>query len=292
MIIFYEIKLHIFIDNLLKQAGVLSPPTTWLGGSGDVLNTVPKLTVKDNAGKIITAGMAIGTATNIDHFGEIFGALLLLNGGDLKKLNQQESIDALKLYRRFAEDGYWSDTMSNSIASFIQGRTAMIFGPTWHVINIKAQNPELKVKVAPVPKGVEDTEITLSNYWVEGVNKYSKNQLEAWKFLKYLSEKDSLTKIYEAQTKTRLFGSAPSRLDMYDTVVTNEYLSPMLKAAKAGHMKTLPVVDRTYDNGLNDEILQYLENAINQTVNGVDYPEALKTAQEGITSVFAKYEIQ
>jgi multiple sugar transport system substrate-binding protein len=282
----------IYNEALLKQAGVLAPPAVWVGDENDVLNTAGKLTVRDASGALVTSGIAIGTATNIDHFGEIFGILLLLNGGDLKKLDAPEAAEALELYRKFAEENYWNDTMSNSIASFIEGRTAMIFGPSWQVINIKAQNPNLTVKVASMPKGLEGSQISISNYWVEGVNKYSKHQIEAWNFLAYLSEKESMSKMYEEQTKTRPFGSAYSRKDLGDTLKANEYLSPIIQMAAEDHLRSLPVVDRTYDNGLNDDVLKYLENAINETANGVDYSSALKTAQAGVSQVLKKYGIE
>ena len=51
-------------------------------------------------------------------------------------------------------------------------------------------------------------------------------------------------------------------------------------------------MSRTYDNGLNDEIVKYIENAINSTIQGVSYSEALKTAMSGVSQVFQKYGIE
>jgi multiple sugar transport system substrate-binding protein len=283
--------LLIYNDSLLKQAGLVNPPNVWVG-ENDVENAISKLTVRGSDNKIITSGMAIGTANNIDHFGEIFATLLILNGGDLKKLDQPEASDALELYRKFAEQNYWNEQMSNSIASFIAGKTAMVFGPSWQVINIKSQNPEMKVKVAAPPKGLNGSQFSISNYWVEGVNKFSKNQEESWKFLKYLSEKETMTKIYEQQAKVRPFGSAYSRRDLADNLKDNEYLSPLITLASNDKIVTIPVVDRTQDKGLNDSILQYIKNAINETANGVSYSEALRTAKAGIDTVLQQYKIQ
>lgn len=283
--------LLIYNESLLKQAGLVNPPNVWVG-ENDVENAISKLTVRGSDDKIITAGMAIGTANNIDHFGEIFATLLILNGGDLKKLDQPEAADALELYRKFAEQNYWNEQMSNSIASFIEGKTAMVFGPSWQVINIKSQNPEMQVKVAAPPKGLNGSQFSISNYWVEGVNKFSKNQEESWKFLKYLSEKETMTKLYEQQAKVRPFGSAYSRRDLADNLKDNEYLSPLITLAANDKIVTIPVIDRTQDKGLNDSILQYIKNAINETANGVSYSEALRTAKAGIDTVLEQYKIQ
>ena len=282
----------IYNEDVLRQAGIQEPPQVWVGGQNDVLNVVSALTVRDTTGAIVTSGMAIGTANNVDHFSEIFGVLLLLNGGDLKKLKETEAVEAMQLYRKFGEENYWNEKQSNSISAFIQGRVAMIFGPSWQIINIKAQNPDMNVKVAQIPRGLDDKNISVGNYWVEGVNKFSKNQIEAWKFLKYLSQKDTMTKMYENQTKTRAFGVAYSRLDLFETQKDNQYLAPILDMAQNDLLVSLPLVDRTYDKGLNDEIIQYLENAINETIKGVDYATALGKAQEGVNQVLKRYGIQ
>jgi multiple sugar transport system substrate-binding protein len=284
----------IYNDSMLKGAGIAVPPSEWIdsgdGAGNDMLNAVSKLKVQDTSGNLVTTGFAAGTTSNVEHFGEIYGLLLLLNGGDLKKLNAPEAIEALQIYRKFAEENYWNDSMPNSIAAFIQGKVAMIIAPSWEVLTIKASNPDLSVKVAPVPKGFNGESISLATYWVEGVSKGSKNQIEAWKFLKFLAEKENLTKRYELQTKVRLFGEAYPRVDMADTLASHEFLGPVIQQGNS--YKTLPVVSRTFDNGLNDEILQYLRNAINSTAQGTDYSAALSTAKQGIDQVFEKYQIQ
>ncbi|MEK7109912.1 MAG: hypothetical protein AAB876_01705, partial [Patescibacteria group bacterium] len=60
---------------------------------------------------------------------------------------------------------------------------------------------------------------------------------------------------------------------------------------QANNFVSLPIISRTMDNGLNDEIIKYIENAINSTILGVSYKEALGTAKAGINQVFTKYNI-
>ncbi len=279
----------IYNDALLKQAGIETPPTCWVCDSNDMFTAASDLTVRDNDGNILTSGVALGTVSNIEHYGEAFGILLLLNGGDLKKLNQPEAAEALGIYRKFAEDNYWSDAMPNSISAFIEGKVAMIIAPSWHVINIKARNPEIQVKVAPVPRGLTNTSISVANYWVEGVNRYSKNQVEAWKLLAFMVEKENLTTIFKTQADKRAFGMPYSRRDMADLLKDNEYIYPVVQTAQVDGFVSLPLVDNTYDNGLNDDILQYLQDAINSTEDGVSYESALSTAHRGITQIFDRY---
>lgn len=277
----------VYNKNLFSKAGIAAAPTTW----DDITDMVPKLTVKDRQGQLITSGIALGTSSNIEDFSDIFGLLLVQNGGSITKLNSEEAAGALEIYRKFAEDpqGYWSDAMPNSTTAFIQEKVAMIIVPSWEILTIKAANPDLTIKVLPVPAVPGGSSSSIANYWVEGVSRFSKNQIEAWKFLRFLTEKENLTKLYEMETKFRPFGEPYSRVDLASLLIQNDYIGAVIKQANS--YVSLPLISRTYDNGLNDEIIKYLENAINSTAQGVSYSEALKTASQGLNQVFTKYSI-
>lgn len=278
----------VYNNDLFKKAGLEVPPKTW----EEVSDYAVKLTTKDQSGQIITSGIALGTASNLEHFSDIFGMMLVQNGGDLKNLTSQEAVGALEAFRKFAEppNNLWDESMPNSIAAFIQEKVAMIIVPSWEILIIKQSNPEIDLKVTTLPVVPGNQPISLANYWVEGVSKYSKNQLEGWRFLRFLIEKENLTKFYQETTKTRLFGEPYSRVDLASLLVQNQYIGPVIQQAK--NMKSLPLISRTYDNGINDEIIKYLENAINSTINGVSYQEALDTAQKGVEQIFKKYGME
>lgn len=277
----------VYNQSLFKKAGISTVPATW----DDITEIVPKLTVKNQSGQLITSGIALGTASNVDHFSDILGLLLLQNGGLINKLDQEEAAGALEIYRKFSEppQGYWTEEMPNSTTAFIQEKVAMIIVPSWEILSIKSANPDIDMKVVPVPVVPGTTLISIASYWVEGVSKFSNNQLEAWKFLKFLTEKENMTKLYEIESKLRPFGEPYSRVDLAPLLAQNPYLSAVIK--QANDFSSLPLVSRTFDNGLNDEIIKYLENAVNSTIQGVSYKEALKTAKEGIDQVFTKYNI-
>ena len=157
-------------EEILKAAG-FSPPTTWEEFQHQAL----ALTVKDEKGRIITAGAALGTASNVEHFSDILGLIMLQNGVDLKNPNSSQGVEALTFYRMFAEPPHntWDETLDNSILAFAQGQVAMIFAPSWQVFVIKAINPDLPFKVAPVPQ-LPGVNITWASYWVEGVSSRSR----------------------------------------------------------------------------------------------------------------------
>ena len=277
----------IYNESLFKKPGVSIVPSTW----DEITDIVPRLTVKDTQGNLITSGIAMGTTANIEHFSDIFGLLLVQNGGSLDKLDQAEAAGALEIYRKFSEapQGYWTDEMPNSINAFIQEKVAMTIVPSWQALTIKAANPEITIKIVPVPVVPGASMVSIASYWVEGVSRFSKNQIEAWKFLRYLTEKENMTKLYEIQSRLRPYGEPYSRVDLASLLAQNQYLGAVIK--QADNFVSLPLISRTYDNGLNDEIIKYLENAINSTAQGVSYSEALKTAKQGVTQVFTKYNI-
>jgi multiple sugar transport system substrate-binding protein len=74
---------------------------------------------------------------------------------------------------------------------------------------------------------------------------------------------------------------------MINLLAQDEYLGAIVK--QADNFLSLPLVSRTFDNGLNDEIIKYLENAINSTIQGVSYEEAFNTAKKGVDQVINKY---
>lgn len=277
-------------EDLLKKAGISSIPTNW----DEMVAAASQITVKGKDNTLITAGFAAGTATNVSHFSDIFGLMLLLNGGDLTKLDQTEASGALEAYRRFAEEpnNVWSESMPNSVNAFAQGKVAMIFVPSWEIHAIKNTAPDLKIVVVPIPNPPGGKQFSISTYWVEGVSKKSTHQVEAWKFLRYLSSKEGQTKMFEIQSNIRMFGTPYSRVDLADLLVQDPYLGPVIKQAAEDRFVSLPLIINTFDDGLNDEVVRYLENAINGASQGVSYGEAMKKAKEGVDQVFLQYKIK
>lgn len=55
--------------------------------------------------------------------------------------------------------------------------------------------------------------------------------------------------------------------------------------------RSVPMITRTYDSGLNDSISGYVQNAINETIKGVSYEQALNTAETGVNQVLTNFKI-
>lgn len=278
--------LGLYINKDLFSAAGLSAPSTWQ----DLRSSARLLTVKDENGKIQTAGVAAGTFGNINHAPDIMSLLFAQNGVNLSniKATDQRVVDALKFYASFAQgdDSVWDSTLDPSLSAFSKGSVAMAFGYSWDYFNIKAANPNLPFEIVPVPQLSTDQEFNIASYWAEGVSSKSKNQKEALLFLKYMTSKNSQEILYTEESKTRVFGEAYSYKDLASKLKDTE-LNVFLNQANTAVSSYF--VDSTYDNGINDQLNKYLENAINSVLDTTSPESASATLEEGFSQVMAQY---
>ena len=184
-------------------------------------------------------------------------------------------------------DLVWDETLPPSTYAFATGRVAMYFAPSWRAFNIKEINPNLQFKIVPVPQ-LPGSKISWASYWVEGVNKKSDYEKEAWKFLKFLSTKETMQKFYSEASKTRLFGEIPSRVDLADLYQSNPYVAPFLE--QASYAQSWYLASRTWDNGINEKMIKYYEDAVNDVLGGKEAKEVLQTCAQGISQVLSQYQ--
>ncbi len=301
--------LALFYNEDLFQGAGKTPPRTW----GELKKTACELTVKDKEGKIRTAGVALGTTKNVDHWSDILGLMLLQNGANPANpafcsqesgagLEEGEAClgrDALAFFALFAspqacEDegldigAVWNDLLPASTYAFATGAVAMYLGPSWEVFEIKKLNPDLKFKIVPVPQ-LEGKNIAWASFWVEGVSKNSQYQAEAWEFLEYLSSKEVMQKLYQTESAMRLFGEPYSRTDLAASLKGQPLVGAFVE--QAPYAQSWYLASRTGDNGLNDQIIKYYEDAVNAVNEGKDPLAALTTASQGISQVLRQYGV-
>ncbi|MBI2036308.1 extracellular solute-binding protein [Candidatus Microgenomates bacterium] len=283
--------LALFInDDDFKAAG-LSPPATW-----DELRTAARqLTVRDSSGRIVKSGVALGTFDNIDASSDILALMMIQNGVDFRKVDKSISRDGRNLgedtlayYVSFAqgENRIWDDTLDVSTPAFAKEKLSMYFGYSWRVFEIQALNPNLRFSIHPAPQLSGESK-TFASYWVEGVSKNSSHPKEAFLFLKFLSKPETLQKLFSEGSKLRLFGEPYSRLDLADNLKSNQYAAPFL--AKAKDAASWYLASNTYDNGLNDQMRKYFQDAVNGVLRGISPGTALETAAKGIEVVATQY---
>lgn len=276
--------LGLFVNEQIFRDAALTYPKTW----EELRTTALRLTVKDQYGRIRTAGVAMGKTSNVEHWSDILGLMLLQNGVDLAKPTSNLAEDALVYFSLFGRppENTWDDTLDNSILAFAKGQVAMIFAPSWEAFEIQKINPDLAFKILPTPQLPGET-ISWASYWVEGVWQKSKYKEQAFEFLKYLASKEAMTKLYSEEAKIRLFGEPYSRIDLGQSIANDSYAGAFISQAPSA--RSFYLASRTFDNGINDKIIKYFEDAINSLDKGVSPTAALETAAKGVQQVLATY---
>lgn len=281
--------LAMYVNKDLFNSVGIDPPKTW----DDFIKDARILTVKDEEGKIKTAGAALGTYANVTHASDILSLLFLQNGVDLNDLSnyQDRAIGALNFYTSFATDhnNVWDSTLDPSILAFSKGNLATFFGYSWDYFTIKSYNQNLNFEIVAAPQ-LPGQSVNLASYWAIGTSVKSKHQKEAFLFAKYLSQKQTEENLYLQQSKMRAFGEPYARVDLGQTLKNNPLIFPFVSQASSA--KSSFFVDSTYDNGLNQRVNSYLGNAINSILSGTSAESAFTTLTQGVAQVLLQYEGQ
>jgi multiple sugar transport system substrate-binding protein len=266
--------LALFYNKEIFRAAGKSLPTTW----DELRKLASELTVRDASGQIQIAGAAMGGAGNIDHWPDILGLMMLQNGVDLAKPKGELSRDRV-----------WDLNFPSSTLAFAGGKLAMYFGYSWDVFEILRANESLDFGIAPMPQLPKREVINWASYWVEGVSKRSQNQTEAWQFLEFLSRPEELRKFYLAASKTRLFGEPYPRKEMASELIDDPLVGVFVKQAETA--RSWYLCSRTFDNGLNQAMIQYFEDAVNAVNQGAGAEDALDTASKGVAQILSRYQV-
>lgn len=277
--------LALYYNTEIFSTAVLEPPKTW----PDLRTVASRLTVKaDN--NITRAGVAMGNAKNVEHFSDILAVLMMQNKADLLNPNSAETRDALKFYVNFVTaDEVWNDTLPLSSVAFARGDVAMIFAPSWRALEIKEMNPNLPFKVVPLPQ-LDDTRTTYASFWAEGVSEKSSNKEAAWKFLKYLSSAEVQKKLHANQSEVRPFGELYSRKDLANDLASDPVAAAYLQDAP--YAKGAYMSSYTHDDGLNDQVVKYYEDAVNSLIAGENIDTVLITLDQGVKQVLRQYGVE
>ena len=218
---------------LLDQAGIPTAPTTW----DEFLDAVKKTTKLSPDGKVVQAGVALGTDTNIDNAADILAVLMLQKGlevtkgsavtftqGATKETAGKEALEALRFYTDFArptkEIYTWNKDMEKAFDSFVRGKSVFYFGFAYDYARIKGRAPQMSLEVVTLPQLNPGKPANVANYWVESVTKKSKHQNEAWDFVTFITNAQNVKKYTDA---ARI--PSPYRIHVSDQV-KNPVLAP------------------------------------------------------------------
>ena len=105
--------------------------------------------------------------------------------------------------------------------------------------------------------------------------------------MKYLTSKEAAVKLYTEASKQRLFGEPYALVELGNSVSTDPFVGAFVKQAVNG--RSFPLASLTHDNGINDRMIKYMENAINAQDQGIAPPQALDTMGKGFQQVLSSY---
>lgn len=259
----------VYNQEMFTAAGITQTPTTW----DEIRQAAAKLTQRDEKNNVLVGGIAMGSAKNVDHYADIIGLLMAQNGvvftdskgnvtfhqslsGDGRNLGAE----TLSFFTLFTSEKYWSESMETSTLAFSKSKVGMILVPSWRVLSLVSQNPQMQIKVAAVPHLTTDQKTGYASYWVETVPKASAHQAAAWEFLKFLTDQEQQTSMYSLQQQIRPFGEPFGHRNLASSLESDPLVGPYV--VQAPDYKASLFANDTGATELNDAINQALAEAI------------------------------
>ncbi len=240
---FYADTLALYYNKtLFNNAGLVNPPKTW-----DIFNAaVKELTAVSEGGTIGRAGVALGTAGNVNHSADILSLLMLQTGTVMVSPSRQASfgqtvslsgrpynpgLAALDFYASFANSAKpvytWNARMPNSLSAFSSGKAAMHLGYARDLKSLASAT--INYGVAPMPQ-VKDSktdpdylDVNFANYQAGAVTQLSRNKAMAWDFLVFATSQNGSNSYL---TQTRL---PTARRDLIQNQAADPVLSVFAK---------------------------------------------------------------
>ncbi|OGZ97852.1 MAG: hypothetical protein A3J10_04355 [Candidatus Sungbacteria bacterium RIFCSPLOWO2_02_FULL_54_10] len=240
--------LPMFVDSLVlfynkdmfEGAGIAEPPGTW-DAAAEISQRMARVSP---GGDITRAGLALGSAKNVDHALEIVSALILQRGNAIVRANKSVELDgradaALALFASFADSRHknftWTSRMPASLDAFSAGQAAMAIGFAEDMPRIRAKNPHLQFGVAPLPQFAGDSAgRTLGRYLFPAVSRLSKNGSAAWQFIFYITGKEA-SAVYHEES-----GRPVARRDLISAGAGNEVDDVFFRASLAARSWPMP----------------------------------------------------
>jgi len=270
---------------LLNSVGIATPPKTWEEFNVDVI----KLTQIDSRGNISRAGAAMGTSRNINRSTDILALLMLQSGVNMTNTdntsatfassinNQYIGETSLQYFTDFANPAKtvytWNDQQHYSVDAFVEGNVAMMFNYSHQAETLRAKAPRLDFSIAPMPQlSAANVAVNYENYWAPTVWKQSKNAVEAWRFLTYLTSLEGAAK-YIATS-----GRPPARRDLISQQVDKIELGVFAKQALSA---------RGWYQVDNIEVEKIFAEMIDDVNLGrASIKDAIRSAQEKVNGLF------
>lgn len=207
-------------DELFTDSDFGEPPRSWqnlVGNEGTPIaqTQIGQLTQRQGA-TINRSAIALGKP-NVTRSADILSLMMLQNRTDMVNQERDKALynlpqkvegkdmflgtRALELYTCFGDPRckyYTWDGSQEPIKAFASGKVAMIIGYPYLRQQITKLNPDMRIGIAKVPQVASGDPVNYASFWPHVVSKSSAHQGEAWKFIKFMSEKEQIRGYQEA----------------------------------------------------------------------------------------------
>lgn len=186
--------------------------------------------------------------------------------------------DALKYFNSFANPGTanysWNAQQGDAVTAFTKERVALMIGYSYHAPIIKRLNDQLSFDIVPVPQIEGTNPVNYTSYWAESVSKNSQHQSEAWKFIRFLTDREQM------QVFTEATESIPSRK------------SVSASSQLGGDVKKQLETAQTWYQGDAIKADQIFRGMIDQVLGGEDFQRAIDGGANRLTTVLKELQAQ
>ena len=190
--------------DLFTQNLITLPPKTW----DDFRISSERMTKKDSGGSIVISGAALGRGLNIKNMPLILTTMFLQAGDRIISsageivLGESGSagIRPTESVLRFASDfsnprktmQSWTPALPEARDAFTSGKLAMYLGRVSEYNEIKNKNPHLNIAAALLPQLQNAPRpVTGGTLYALSVTRASRNQLAAWQFAKFMTNREN-----------------------------------------------------------------------------------------------------
>ena len=253
---------------LLDSVGIPVAPENW----EDFMESIKESARFDSNGDITQAGVALGTGKNISRSFDILSLLMIQSGvkmsqgsaitfaSGLSSNNENHpTLSAMRFYTDFArptkEIYTWNEDMPDALESFVSNKSVFYFGFAYDYPIIKARAPQMELEVVPVPQLSPNEPKNIANYFVESVVKKSKNQDEAWDFIRFMTTPE---KIAEYTTGARR--PTPLRTQIEEQsqdIILQPFVSNILQAENWYHGSDKESAEDAFDQMIGEYLGPY-----------------------------------
>ncbi len=223
----------------------VTPPRTW----DDLQIAVPVLTKHDAKGHITQSAVALGQASNINHYRDILSALILQTGNNIVSYDTTSgtnqavianggsttstslpAVQALDFYTSFSNPTNttytWNASLPESLQNFLAGNSAFYIGRASELFSIQSQNPNLNFDVTSLFQSATATRpITFGSFIAVGIMKGAPNSTAAYAAATQMASSTNI------DTMSKEFSLPPVRRDLVQVAQSNPYVSVFFKAA-------------------------------------------------------------